>query len=96
MVVVRTLGTLFVACTLIHNAWAGDVHSPEVPKMMRAAAIDHAGDSSALTLHTLPVPKPDANEILKMLDQKPGTSVVIDCENTDFFSSSTLGFFMKL
>ena len=68
MVVVRTLGTLFVACTLIHNAWAGDVHSPEVPKMMQAAAIDHAGDSSALTLHTLPVPKPDANEILIAVD----------------------------
>ena len=32
--------------------------------MMRAAAIDHAGDSSALTLHTLPVPKPASNEIL--------------------------------
>jgi NADPH:quinone reductase-like Zn-dependent oxidoreductase len=31
---------------------------------MRAAAIDHAGDSSVLTLHTLPVPRPGAHEIL--------------------------------
>ncbi len=37
-----------------------------------------------------------ANEILKMLDQTMGTSVVIDCHNTDFFGSSTLGFFMQL
>jgi NADPH:quinone reductase len=64
MVVLQKLGTLLVACTLIHTAWAADAHPPEVPKMMRAAAIDHAGDSSALTLHTLPVPKPDSNEIL--------------------------------
>jgi len=35
---------------------------------MRAAAIDHAGDSSALTLHSLPVPKPDAKEVLIALD----------------------------
>jgi NADPH2:quinone reductase len=31
---------------------------------MRAAAIDQGGDSKVLTLHTLPVPKPDANEVL--------------------------------
>jgi len=37
-----------------------------------------------------------ANEVLTMLDQALGTSVVIDCHNTDFFSSSTLGFFMQL
>jgi NADPH2:quinone reductase len=60
----RTLGTLLVACSLIPGSWAGDAHSIEVPKAMRAAAIDHAGDSSVLTLHTLPVPRPGANEIL--------------------------------
>ncbi len=35
---------------------------------MRAAAIDHAGDSSVLTLHTLPVPKPDAGEVVIAVD----------------------------
>jgi anti-anti-sigma factor len=38
----------------------------------------------------------EANEILKMLDQIPGTSVVIDCHKMNFFNSSTLGFFMQL
>ncbi len=38
----------------------------------------------------------EADEVLKTLDQALGTSIVIDCENTDFFSSSALGFFMKL
>jgi len=35
-----------------------------VPKLMRAAAIDHAGDASALTLRTLPVPTPAPDEVL--------------------------------
>jgi NADPH2:quinone reductase len=35
---------------------------------MQAAAIDRAGDASVLTLHTLPVPKPAANEVLIALD----------------------------
>jgi NADPH:quinone reductase len=64
MVVLRTLGTLLIAGTLIQPAWAGEAHSTEVPKMMQAAAIEHPGDSSVLNLHTLPVPKPGANEIL--------------------------------
>lgn len=39
-------------------------HSVPVPQAMQAAAIDHAGDSNVLTLHTLPVPKPSADEVL--------------------------------
>jgi hypothetical protein len=35
-----------------------------VPKAMQAAAIDRAGDSSVPTLHTVPVPKPSADEVL--------------------------------
>jgi NADPH:quinone reductase-like Zn-dependent oxidoreductase len=35
-----------------------------VPRQMQAAAIDHAGDASALTLHTLAVPRPAADEVL--------------------------------
>lgn len=35
-----------------------------VPQTMQAAAIDHAGGPEAITLHTLPVPKPDPDEVL--------------------------------
>jgi NADPH:quinone reductase len=35
-----------------------------VPQQMQAAAIDRAGAASELTLHTLPVPKPGAGEVL--------------------------------
>jgi NADPH:quinone reductase-like Zn-dependent oxidoreductase len=34
----------------------------------RRALVDRTGDSSALTLHTVPVPKPDADEVLISLD----------------------------
>jgi NADPH:quinone reductase len=39
-----------------------------VPQTMRAAAIDVAGGAQVLTLHTLPVPKPDADEVLIAVD----------------------------
>ena len=35
-----------------------------LPDRMRAAAIDQAGGAEALTLHTLPVPRPAAGEVL--------------------------------
>lgn len=35
-----------------------------VPPTMKAAAIDHAGGPEVITLHILPVPKPDADEVL--------------------------------
>jgi NADPH:quinone reductase len=35
-----------------------------VPQTMQAAALDHAGGPEVLTLHTLPVPKPGADEVL--------------------------------
>jgi len=35
-----------------------------LPQTMQAAAIDHAGGPEVLTLHTLPVPKPAADEVL--------------------------------
>jgi NADPH:quinone reductase-like Zn-dependent oxidoreductase len=35
-----------------------------LPDTMRAAAIDKAGGAEVITLHTLPVPKPDADEVL--------------------------------
>ncbi|MCU1253582.1 MAG: NADPH:quinone reductase [Edaphobacter sp.] len=36
----------------------------KVPKTMRAAAIDHFGGPEVLTLHSLPVPVPDPDEVL--------------------------------
>ncbi len=39
-----------------------------LPQTMRAAAIDKAGGSEVITLHTLPVPKPDADEVLIAVD----------------------------
>jgi NADPH:quinone reductase len=40
----------------------------EIPRMMRAAAIDRFGPPSALTLHELPVPEPGAREVLIATD----------------------------
>jgi len=42
----------------------GPAAAAVVPQTMRAAAIDAAGGPDAITLHTLPVPKPDADEVL--------------------------------
>jgi NADPH2:quinone reductase len=39
-----------------------------VPQTMRAAAIDAAGGPRVITLHTLPVPKPDPDEVLIAVD----------------------------
>jgi NADPH:quinone reductase len=39
-----------------------------IPQTMRAAAIDAAGGAQVLALHTLPVPKPDADEVLIAVD----------------------------
>jgi NADPH:quinone reductase-like Zn-dependent oxidoreductase len=38
--------------------------APLIPSEMRAAAIDRAGGPEVLTLRTLPVPQPDADEVL--------------------------------
>jgi NADPH:quinone reductase-like Zn-dependent oxidoreductase len=64
----RTLIWLPITWFVFAAAWAGGVSSAEVPQTMQAAAIDAPGDSSALTLHTLPVPQPDADEVLIALD----------------------------
>src|SRR3981189_1918690 len=41
-----------------------DAMTSRIPETMRAAAIDRFGPPEVLTLHTLPVPVPDANEVL--------------------------------
>ncbi|HEV8233238.1 MAG TPA: alcohol dehydrogenase catalytic domain-containing protein, partial [Gemmatimonadaceae bacterium] len=40
----------------------------EIPSTMRAAAIDRFGDPEVLSIHTLPVPEPNAQEVLIALD----------------------------
>ena len=50
------------AVSLTLAVWQGG--SAAVPQTMRAAAIDKAGGPQVITLHTLPVPKPDADEVL--------------------------------
>ena len=43
---------------------AGGRLEPDVPKMMRAAAIDPFGGPEVITMHSLPTPTLDANEVL--------------------------------
>jgi NADPH2:quinone reductase len=64
MATLRELGILILACGLTQTVAAATPSSTAGAQVMRAMAIDHAGDSSVLTLHTLPVPKPDANEVV--------------------------------
>lgn len=40
------------------------VHTRKIPKTMRAAALDRFGGPEVLTIHELPVPEPDSNEVL--------------------------------
>lgn len=43
---------------------ASSLVSAQVPDTMRAAAIDRGGDIDSLSIHQLPVPKPNAGEVL--------------------------------
>jgi NADPH2:quinone reductase len=61
----KALGIFLLAGVL---TYAGSVREARSAETMHASAIDKAGDSSVLTLHTLPVPKPDANEVLIAVD----------------------------
>ena len=47
---------------------SGQSAGAAVPQTMRAAALDKAGGPEVITLHTLPVPKPDADEVLIAVD----------------------------
>jgi NADPH:quinone reductase len=42
--------------------------TPSIPETLRAAAIDHFGGPEVLYLHALPVPRPEAGEVLIRLD----------------------------
>jgi NADPH:quinone reductase-like Zn-dependent oxidoreductase len=55
---VQLLAGVSLAVALLQSAGAA------VPETMRAAAIDKAGGPEVITLHTLPVPRPAADEVL--------------------------------
>lgn len=65
----RRMATLLVTALAAAQAAAS-----ELPGTMQAAAIDSAGEVAALTLHTLPVPKPAAGELLIAL-QAAGVAI---------------------
>jgi NADPH:quinone reductase-like Zn-dependent oxidoreductase len=51
--------------TRAHEAGtAAGGRSSDVPKTMRAAAIDRFGGPEVITMHSLPTPNLDANEVL--------------------------------
>jgi NADPH:quinone reductase len=68
MTTLRTAGTLLLACTATLALTAGAVLGAKLPETMKAAAIDRAGGPEVITLHTLPVPKPEAEEVVIAID----------------------------
>src|SRR5437764_3951549 len=40
------------------------IAKPDIPETMRAAAIDRFGGPEVISTHTLPVPRPNAQEVL--------------------------------
>src|SRR5690348_4314731 len=56
------LVTLALSCFVASASSSTDI--PRVPQTMRAAAFDHGGGPEVLSIHTLPVPKPGAGEVL--------------------------------
>ncbi|TLY72567.1 MAG: hypothetical protein E6K43_12545, partial [Gammaproteobacteria bacterium] len=55
---------LVVACLVSPGLAAAEGGAVSLPQTMQAAAIDRAGGPEVITLHTLPVPKPAADEVL--------------------------------
>lgn len=66
MRVLGAVGISFLVCLCAPQA--DHAATGDLPTTMHAAAIDRAGDANVLTLHTLPTPKPGANEVLIALD----------------------------
>ena len=59
---------LRLAVTCAFALSLGQLAGGAVPQTMRAAAIDAAGGPQVITLHSLPVPKPGAHEVLIAID----------------------------
>src|SRR2546430_1494331 len=68
MPALRITGMLVVACLVSPGLAAANDGAVSLPQTMRAAAIDRAGGPEVITLHTLPVPKPAADEVVIAVD----------------------------
>jgi NADPH:quinone reductase len=68
MTTLRIAGTLLLASTATLALTAGAALGAKLPETMKAAAIDRAGGPEVITVHTLPVPKPEADEVVIALD----------------------------
>jgi NADPH:quinone reductase len=68
MSTLRMAGTLLLAWTPTLALTAGAALGARLPETMKAAAIDRAGGPEVITLHTLPVPKPEADEVVIAVD----------------------------
>jgi len=64
MPALRVTGMLVVACLVNPGLVAANEGAVKLPQTMQAAAIDRAGGPEVVSLHTLPVPKPQADEVL--------------------------------
>jgi NADPH2:quinone reductase len=61
----KTIALFPIVAVLSLIAAPGSIAAvPSVPDTMRAAAIDRGGDAETLSIHQLPVRKPDAGEVL--------------------------------
>src|SRR5438874_7720579 len=68
MPALRITGMLVVACLVSPGLAAANDGAVSVPQTMQAAAIDRAGGPEVITLHTLLVPKPAADEVVIAVD----------------------------
>ncbi len=68
MTTLRIAGTLVLAQAASLALTPGTALGAKLPQTMKAAAIDRAGGPEVITLHTLPVPKPAADEVLIAVD----------------------------
>jgi len=64
MTTLRIAGTLVLAQAASLALNTGAALGADLPQTMKAAAIDRTGGPEVITLHTLPVPKPAADEVL--------------------------------
>jgi hypothetical protein len=79
----RRIGLVFLA------ALAGDAVAA-LPQQMQAAAIDRGGNAAVITLHTLPVPKPAADEVLIALHTAGVASWDVGCAIFDSIKNSRM------
>jgi NADPH:quinone reductase-like Zn-dependent oxidoreductase len=60
----RIAASLVLAGLMSPGVPAAGAAAPQLPATMQAAAINQAGGPEVITLHTLPVPKPQADEVV--------------------------------